>query len=89
MITTNVLKDKQTVMGLGTCEKEAYLNKHVKAKQNKQRITVFWITTSCMLEQVCIHMSSACMRRLDHAYIDPYLETLINTETKQKPKRKI
>ena len=89
MIITNVLKDKQTVMGLGTCGSEAYSNKHVKAKQNKQRITVFWITTLCTLEQVCVHMSSTCVCRLDHAYTDPYPKTLINTETEQKPKRKI
>ena len=38
------------------------------------------------LEQVCVCMSSACVRRLDHAYADPYLETLINTEIKKKPK---
>ena len=27
-----------------------------------------------MLEQVCVRMSSACVHRLDHAYIDPYPE---------------
>ena len=32
------------------------------------------------LEQVYIRMSSACICKLDHAYVDPYLETLINTE---------
>ena len=41
------------------------------------------------LEQVYERMSSACMQRLDHAYTDPYPKTLINTETEQKPKRKI
>ena len=39
-----------------------------------------------MLEQVCVRMSSACVHRLDHAYADPYAETLINTEIEQKPK---
>jgi len=33
------------------------------------------------LEQVYVHMSSACVHRLNHAYADPYLESLINTET--------
>ena len=41
VITTNVLKGKQTVMGFGTYGKEAYSNKHVKVEQNKQRIRVF------------------------------------------------
>ena len=86
MITTNVLKGKQAVMGLGTYGKEAYSNKHVKAEQNKQRIRVFWVTASCTLEQVCVRMSSACVHKLDHAYANPYLETLINIEIKQKPK---
>ena len=67
-------------------EKRLILKKHVKAEQNKQIIRIFWVTTSHTLEQVCVRMSSACVRRLDHVYIDPYLETLINTKTKQKPK---
>ena len=29
-------------------------------------------------------MSLACLRRLDHAYGDPYPETLISIETGQK-----
>ena len=37
-----------------------------------------------MLEQVCICMSSAYVRRLDHAYVDPYLKNLINTKTELK-----
>ena len=73
-------------MGLETYEKKAYIERQVKAEQNKQRIRVFWIMASHMLEQVCVRMSSACVCRLDHAYIDPYLETVINTKTKQKPK---
>ena len=28
------------------------------------------------LEQVYVHMNSAYMRKLDHAYADPYLENL-------------
>ena len=41
MTTTNILKGKQTVMGLETYEKEAYTEKHVKVEQNKQKIKVF------------------------------------------------
>ena len=73
-------------MGLEIYGKEAYTEKHVKAEQNKQRIRVFWVTTSRMLEQVCVSMSSVCVCSLDHAYADPYLEILINIETKPKPK---
>ena len=58
----------------------------MKAEQNKQRIRVFWVTTSHMLEQVCVRMSSSCIHKIDHAYADPYPETLINTEIEQKPK---
>ena len=68
-------------------EKRLILKKHVKAEQNKQIIRIFWVTTSHTLEQVCVRMSSACVCRLDHAYIDPYLETVINTKTKQKKKK--
>ena len=74
------------VMGLETYEKEAYTEKHVKVEQNKQKIKVFQVMASRTLEQVCVHTSLACMHRLDHAYVDPYLETLINIETKLKPK---
>ena len=81
-----MLKGKQTVMGLETYGNEAYTEKHVKAEQNKQKIRIFWVTASRTLQQVCVCMSSAYVRRLDHAYIDPYLETLINIEIKQKPK---
>ena len=81
-----MLKGKQIVMGLEIYGKEAYTEKHVKAEQNKQRIRVFWVTTSRMLEQVCVSMSSVCVCSLDHAYADPYLEILINIETKPKPK---
>ena len=58
----------------------------MKAKQNKQRIRVFWVTASHTLEQVYVRMSSACVRKLDHAYTDPYPETLINTEIERKSK---
>ena len=81
-----MLKGKQIVMELETYGKEAYSNKHVKAKQNKQRIRVFWVTASCTIEQVCVCMSLACVRRLDHDYTNPYLEILINTETEKKHK---
>ena len=37
MVTTNTLKEKQTVMELGTHGKDAYSNKHVKAK-DKQKL---------------------------------------------------
>ena len=77
-----MLKGKQTVMGLETYGKEAYTESHVKAEQNKQKIRIFWVTASRTLEQVCVRMSSACVHRLDHAYIDPYPETLINIEIK-------
>ena len=77
-----MLKGKQTVMGLETYGNEAYTEKHVKAEQNKQKIRIFWVTASRTLEQVCVRMSSACVHRLDHAYIDPYPETLINIEIK-------
>ena len=66
--------------------KRGYADKYVKAEQNKQRIRVFWVTTSYTLEQVWVRMSLACVCRLDHAYTDSYLETLINIETEQKPK---
>ena len=54
--------------------KGGYVDKHVKAESKQTKIRVFWVTTSCTLEQVCVRMSSACVHRLDHAYIDPYPE---------------
>ena len=36
---------------------------------------------SCMLEQVYVCMSSACVHELDHLYKDPYPKNLINTKT--------
>ena len=39
------------------------------------------------LEQVCVRMSLAYMRKLDHAYTDPYPENLIYTKTKQRPNK--
>ena len=45
-----MLKGKQTVMGLETYGNEAYTEKHVKAEQNKQKIRIFWVTASRMLE---------------------------------------
>ena len=81
-----MLKGKQTIRGLKTYGKKAYTERHVKEEQNKQRIRVFWIMASHMLEQVCVRMSLACVRKLDHAYVYTYPETLINTEIEQKPK---
>ena len=55
--------------------------KHVKAEQNKKKkIRAFWVMASRMPEQVCVRMCSACVCRLDHAYVDTDPETLINTE---------
>ena len=46
-----MIKGKQTVMELETYGKEAYTEKHVKArKKERKRIRVFWVTVSCMLE---------------------------------------
>ena len=39
------------------------------------------------LEQVCVRMRSAYVRRLDHVYVDPYPQNLIYTETEQKPNK--
>ena len=72
----------QTVMRLKTYENEATQSTHVKAKTNKNQGS--WVAASHTLEQVCLRMSSACVRRLDHAYVDPYLENLILTEIEQK-----
>ena len=73
-------------MRLKTCEKEATQNKHVKAKTKQTRILGFWVTASHTLEQVCLHMNLAWVHKLDHAYADPYLKTLINTKIERKPK---
>ena len=81
-----MLKDKQIVIGFKKYEKEATQNKHVNAKTKQTENQVFWVTASHILEQVYVCMSSACMRRLDHAYADPYPETLINTKIEQKLK---
>ena len=63
-------------MGLKTCEKEATQKKHVKAKTKQTKIQSFWVMASRTLEQVYVHMNSAYMRKLDHAYANPYLENL-------------
>ena len=68
--------------------KRGYVDKHVKVESKQTKIRVFWVTASRTLEQVCVRMSSACMRRLDHAYVDPYPKTLINTKIEQWPKTK-
>ena len=69
-------------MEFETYEKEATQNTLVSAETKpKKKNLGFWVTTSCMLEQVYVHMSSACVHRLDHAYPDPYPENLIYIET--------
>ena len=71
----------QEIMRLKTYEKEATQNKHMKAETKQTRIWDYWVTASRTLEQVYVRMSSTCMHKLDHAYADPYLETLISTKT--------
>ena len=66
--------------------KGGYADKHTKTETKQTKIRFFGVTASCILEQVCVRMSSACVHRLDLAYVDPYPETLINTETEQQPK---
>ena len=39
------------------------------------------------LEQVCVRMSLAYVRKLDHVYANPYPQNLIYTETEQKPNK--
>ena len=68
-------------MRLKNVWKGGYADKYEKTESKQTKIRVFWVTTSRMPEQVCVRMSLACVRRLDHAYTDPYLETLINTKT--------
>ena len=70
-------------MGLKTCEKEATQNKHVKAKTKQTKIQSFWVTASRTLEQVYVHMNSAYMRQLDHAYANPYAKKPKNTKIEQ------
>ena len=82
-----MFKDGQVVIGLKIYENEATQNKHVKEKKKTNKNQGFQITASCTLEQVCVRMSLACMRRLDHVYADPYLENLINTKIEQKPNK--
>ena len=57
-----------------------YAEKHVKTESKQTKIRVFWVMASRTLEQVYVCMSSAYLRRLDHAYTDPYPETLIHTK---------
>ena len=66
--------------------KGGYVDKHTKTETKQTKIRFFGVTASCILEQVCVRMSLACVHRLDHAYVDPYPETLINIETEQQPK---
>ena len=59
MITNKHVKRKKKVMGLKIYEKEATQNKYMKAGK---KIRLFWVMASCMLEQVCVRMSSAYVR---------------------------
>ena len=79
-----MVKDKQTVMGFKTYEKEATQNKHVNAETKQTKNQGFWVMTSRTLEQVFVLMSSTCVSRLDLAYANPYPENLINTKTELK-----
>ena len=67
--------------------KKGYTEQTYESRNKTNKNQGFWVTASRTLEQVCIRMSSACMHKLDHAYADPYLETLINTKTQQKPNK--
>jgi len=41
-----------------------------------------------MHARTSLHMHEFNLRRkLDHVYADPYLETLVNTKTEQKPNK--
>ena len=48
-----MVKDKQTVMGFNTYEKEATQNKHVNAETKQTKNQGFQAMASRMLEQVC------------------------------------
>ena len=76
-----MLKGKKTVMEFETYEKEDIEYTCECRNKTKKKNSGFWVTTSCTLEQVYVHMSSACVHRLDHAYLDPYPENLIYIET--------
>ena len=80
-----MLKGKQAFMGLETHENEATRTHVCRNKANKNQ--GFWVTASCMLEQVCVRMSSTCVRRLYHVYANPYPENLIYTKTEKKPNK--
>ena len=65
--------------------KRGYADKHVKA-ESKQKKTKKKLT---FLGNGITHarMSSTGVRRLDHAYADPYPENQIYTKTEQKPNK--
>ena len=74
MITNkHIKKVTKHFMRLKNMRKGGYVDKHVKAESKQTKIRVFWVTTSCTLEQVCVRMSSTYVRRLDLAYVDPIL----------------
>ena len=60
-------------------EKRLHRTNMWKQKQNKQKLG--------FLGNGIIHARTGWHAQLDHAYADPYLEILINTETKQKPNK--
>ena len=62
-------------------EKGLYIKNMWRQNKRNKELGFSSVTTSCTLEQVCVRMSSTYVCKLDHAYIDPYPETLINTET--------
>ena len=67
--------------------KGGYADKQVKAESRQTKVRVFWVMTSRTLEQVCIRMSLAYVRKLYHAYADLYLENLIYTKIEKKPNK--
>ena len=71
-----MLKGRQAIMRLKTYKKEVAHSKHAKAEIKQTRIQGLWITTPCMLEQVCVCMNSICVCRLDQVYTDPSLKNL-------------
>ena len=71
-----MLKGGQAIMGFKTCEKEVAQNKHVKAKTKQTRIQGFQVMTSHTLEQACVCMNLACVRKQNYANVDPYPKNL-------------
>ena len=79
-----MLKDGQAIMGLKIYEKEATQNKYMKTGKKNQGFLGNGVTHA----RTCLCMHEFSLRaQLDHAYIDPYPETLINKEIEQKPNK--